>query len=657
MTTSFYKSIYNLVSGYTNGNQMPTTLSSKLRTSISSTPAKSSQSSPSHNRSGKKNIEPKDVYDDIEGANASKGARSLSSRQVSGYKASVQNATPNKRLSTANGVTPTSSVRKRGRPSLKDVAANRESSEEPDLDIRRSARGRKPTQKSASTEHDYRDGSLSGDNDARKRSVKRKSLRETELIDEDNNADSPARSKRGRRPSAKATLIESDRKVNAAKDNSAHKSSALRKKDQDNEISAESEPESTPLQVKRKRGRPRKVVEHTSQLNERRVPSKRPLEEIEPANSVKRRKENINPATPSKGGKHSKQTLDIDMDLDDELSFDTPTKKKRGRPASTKKEPTENVPIEEASSSEDPIGITANDKLIMPPPSKEPAREGEAAATRCLANIVLEKLSGKRSIPLVHLEEEYAKVHSLVEATVVAGEGNSMVLIGARGTGKSTLVNTVLSDLAKTQKEYFHVIRLNGFIQTDDKLALREIWRQLGREMEIDEEAGKSYADTLTMLLALLSHPDEIVGERLGQVAKSVIFIMDEFDLFATHARQTLLYNLLDIAQSRKAPIAVIGLTTKFDVQESLEKRVKSRFSHRYVYVSLAKSMVAFQDICIAALSVEPRELSFEEKASLTREMAGDQRRGKKTKSFDPVSEWNNSIKVCWHEKTLCIVN
>lgn len=37
-------------------------------------------------------------------------------------------------------------------------------------------------------------------------------------------------------------------------------------------------------------------------------------------------------------------------------------------------------------------------------------------------------------------------------------------------------------------KEQFHVVRLNGFIHTDDKLALREIWRQLGKEMEVEDE-------------------------------------------------------------------------------------------------------------------------------------------------------------------------
>ncbi len=50
------------------------------------------------------------------------------------------------------------------------------------------------------------------------------------------------------------------------------------------------------------------------------------------------------------------------------------------------------------------------------------------------------------------------------------------------------LVESVISDLSKDHREHFHVIRLNGFLHTDDKLALREIWRQLGREMEIDDD-------------------------------------------------------------------------------------------------------------------------------------------------------------------------
>lgn len=173
----------------------------------------------------------------------------------------------------------------------------------------------------------------------------------------------------------------------------------------------------------------------------------------------------------------------------------------------------------------------------------------------------------------------------------------------------------MLSDLGLEHKDQFHVVRLNGFIHTDDKLALKDIWHQLGKEMEVEDDLiGKTnnYADTLASLLALLSHPSEIADAEDGITSKSVVFIIDEFDLFATHARQTLLYNLFDIAQARKAPIAVLGLTNKIDVVEGLEKRVKSRFSHRYAYMSLSKTLFSYWKICKQGLVVNDEDAKSE---------------------------------------------
>ena len=267
-----------------------------------------------------------------------------------------------------------------------------------------------------------------------------------------------------------------------------------------------------------------------------------------------------------------------------------------------------------------------------------------------LKTIVMERITGKRPSPLVGLDEEYKSVHQLVEHTVTAGEGNSLLLIGARGSGKTALVNKVLSEVSKDNAQDYHVIRLNGFIHTDDKIALREIWRQLGKEMAVEEDGsgpGKNYADTLQTLLALLSHPSEQTGEYTDHVAKAVVFIMDEFDLFAQHPRQTLLYNLFDIAQSRKAPIAVLGLTTRIDVTNSLEKRVKSRFSHRYVHLSLAKSFTAFQEICKGCLLIHSDQLSIEERGILgggTKTTPA--KKSNKDATVDVLGEWNANIKV-----------
>lgn len=251
---------------------------------------------------------------------------------------------------------------------------------------------------------------------------------------------------------------------------------------------------------------------------------------------------------------------------------------------------------------------------------------------------VLEKLMGRTPLPLIGLEDEFAKVFQVVEQTVVSGEGNSMLIIGARGCGKTTLVEKVISDLSQENKQNFHVVRLNGFIHTDDKLALRDIWRQLGREMEVEEDLvskTSNYADTLASLLALLSHPDEISAAETGATAKSVVFVIDEFDLFTQHARQTLLYNLFDIAQARKAPIAVLGVTTKIDVVEALEKRVKSRFSHRYVHLPLPKSFTAYKEICKRGMSMDIMEFMEER---------GDMRNQNGSGTF--VHYWDAMIEV-----------
>ena len=225
---------------------------------------------------------------------------------------------------------------------------------------------------------------------------------------------------------------------------------------------------------------------------------------------------------------------------------------------------------------------------------------------------ILSGLTGKRRLPLVSLSSPYQKVHQLVSQTVLGGEGNSMLIIGSRGTGKTNLVETVISDLSASHQDDFHVVRLNGFIHTDDKLALREIWRQLGREMDVDNDdlggSRSSYADTLTSLLALLTHPasSEDDDQPTTTKSKSIIFILDEFHLFTTHPRQTLLYNLFDTAQSHAAPICVLGLTTNLAVSDALEKRVKSRFSQRYVHLSLPRTFTEFEEICKKGLEYHP---------------------------------------------------
>lgn len=58
---------------------------------------------------------------------------------------------------------------------------------------------------------------------------------------------------------------------------------------------------------------------------------------------------------------------------------------------------------------------------------------------RALQRVLLDRCTGRRRIRLHDQDEAYDKTFQLVEQTVLAGEGNSMLVIGARGCGKTTV--------------------------------------------------------------------------------------------------------------------------------------------------------------------------------------------------------------------------
>jgi origin recognition complex subunit 4 len=141
------------------------------------------------------------------------------------------------------------------------------------------------------------------------------------------------------------------------------------------------------------------------------------------------------------------------------------------------------------------------------------------------------------------------------------------------------------------------VIRLSGHTESNDRLALREIARQLslqtGKSYLVDVNAdddpdgdGNPFLDIAPgITIPPPSHLPALISV-LTTLSRPVVVILDAFDLFALHARQALLYCLLDTAQSCRVGqgnngITVIGVTTRIDTINLLEKRVKSRFSGR----------------------------------------------------------------------------
>ncbi|KAK9359603.1 hypothetical protein V1504DRAFT_457403 [Lipomyces starkeyi] len=282
---------------------------------------------------------------------------------------------------------------------------------------------------------------------------------------------------------------------------------------------------------------------------------------------------------------------------------------------------------------------------------------------------VLAQLNGKLPVPIVGLDDAHKKIYNLLEQTILAPMfdvalassksespssllsstkfhgGNSALLLGPRASGKSLIISTALAELERKYKGQFIVVRLSGFAQTDDKQALQEIAAQMEYGIEALDEDDSLYDDldddvkesptkirykrqnssvALERLLSLFSgragvrdDNEEPLGEQQSQQQQpvvSVLIILEEFERFATmQNRQTLLYNLLDVAQSPRyslktdtpAPnICIIGVSSRMTAPEMLEKRVRSRFSHRVIVLPHVRDVESFWRVCSSGLKV-----------------------------------------------------
>lgn len=80
-------------------------------------------------------------------------------------------------------------------------------------------------------------------------------------------------------------------------------------------------------------------------------------------------------------------------------------------------------------------------------------------------------------------------VLNLMKGTVERGEGNSAIVVGPRGSGKTRTVARALNLLPCSSSTSPIIVRLSGHAQTNDKLAIREVGRQIA------EAEGRKYGD------------------------------------------------------------------------------------------------------------------------------------------------------------------
>lgn len=213
----------------------------------------------------------------------------------------------------------------------------------------------------------------------------------------------------------------------------------------------------------------------------------------------------------------------------------------------------------------------------------------------------------------------YEQVYDILEHTVRDFEGHSTLLIGPRGSGKTLILNKAIESLKEKYSDMFMTIKLNASLHSDDKIALREIARQLDLNSnkfgttsgETTTFEQRAISDTFAnILLTLDSNAPGREYDEEKEHPTPVIVIIDEIEKFTSNVKQTLLYNIFDLSQSSKIPIAVIGVSTMITTRELLEKRVRSRFSQRIIDITRAETMDQFWNNAKLNFTVAPECMS-----------------------------------------------
>lgn len=180
-----------------------------------------------------------------------------------------------------------------------------------------------------------------------------------------------------------------------------------------------------------------------------------------------------------------------------------------------------------------------------------------------------------------------------------AGQSSSVLLLGPSGSGKSHAVEHCLGRLQESNRSLVVLRAWGGFYSTEVE-CIRHLAAQAARHLVSEPQPNASFEQCMDWLRTVLR-------ESFAH-ASAVVIVLDHFENFCSKARQTLLYNLFELAQEAGVPMSTVGTSQKMDVMSCLEKRISSRFTMRHIHASLPRSVEEMVKVLMSKFRLQESE-------------------------------------------------
>eukprot|EP00930_Biecheleria_cincta_P099798 TRINITY_DN91413_c0_g1_i1.p1 TRINITY_DN91413_c0_g1~~TRINITY_DN91413_c0_g1_i1.p1 ORF type:complete len:515 (+),score=106.69 TRINITY_DN91413_c0_g1_i1:33-1577(+) len=185
-------------------------------------------------------------------------------------------------------------------------------------------------------------------------------------------------------------------------------------------------------------------------------------------------------------------------------------------------------------------------------------------------------------MPLCDEVMEVMKTVLSSSSDAAAAQSKSVLLLGEAGSGKTQAVEWCLNKL-QGEHASLVVLRARGDAYSTNVECLRHLAAQVAGQLASVPTQTGSFEDSMEWFRRVL--------RESFKRDSAVVMVLDKFEHFCGLARQTLLYNLFNLAQDLNMRLCIVGISDKFNVTGSLEKRIMSRFSMQHLYAFLPEEM------------------------------------------------------------------